>query len=100
MIRWMPGFLLLLTPLALAAETTPPPDLPGWDRVLSLGPYGALLWGALLLGRAVEKLTTLKITIQVELSEADRGLLRRLGQPPSPEKRTWGTHPHEEPSHG
>ncbi len=39
------------------------------DHLLALGPYGALVWGAYLLGRGV------KVTVQVELSERDRELL-------------------------
>ena len=36
------------------------------DHLLALGPYGALVWGAYLLGRGV------RVTVQVELSERDR----------------------------
>ncbi len=39
------------------------------DHLLALGPYGALVWGAYLLGRGV------KVTVQVELSEKDREIL-------------------------
>jgi hypothetical protein len=42
------------------------------DHLLALGPYGALVWGAYLLGRGV------KVTVQVELSERDRELIGRL----------------------
>jgi hypothetical protein len=44
------------------------------DHLLALGPYGALVWGAYLLGKGV------KITIQVELSEHDRELIEKLGK--------------------
>jgi hypothetical protein len=47
---------------------------PSLDHLLALGPYGALVWGAYLLGRGV------KITIQVELSERDRALIEQLGK--------------------
>ena len=43
------------------------------DHLLALGPYGALVWGAYLLGRGV------KVTVQVELSERDREILSSLG---------------------
>ena len=46
---------------------------PTLDYFLTLGPYGALVWGAYLLGRGV------KITVQVELSEKDRELLEKVG---------------------
>lgn len=39
-----------------------------------LGPYGALVWGAYLLGKGV------KVTIQVELSDHDRELFEKLGK--------------------
>ena len=41
------------------------------DYLLTLGPYGALVWGAYLLGRGV------KLTIQVELSDRDRELITK-----------------------
>lgn len=44
------------------------------DYLLSLGPYGALVWGAYLLGRGV------KLTIQVELSQRDRELIEKIGK--------------------
>jgi hypothetical protein len=61
---------------ALAGETMPggPASAPSLDHLLALGPYGALVWGAYLLGRGV------RITIQVELSERDRKLIERLGR--------------------
>ena len=45
---------------------------PTLDYVLTLGPYGALVWGAYLLGRGV------KLTIQVELSDRDRELIAKV----------------------
>ena len=42
--------------------------------LLSMGPDGALVWGAYLLGRGV------KVTVQVELSERDRELIERTGR--------------------
>ena len=45
---------------------------PTLDDFLTLGPYGALVWGAYLLGKGV------KLTIQVELSERDRELLTKV----------------------
>ena len=51
----------------------PPVGTPTLDYLLTLGPYGALVWGAYLLGRGV------KITVQVELSEKDRELLEKVG---------------------
>lgn len=46
--------------------------MPTVDYLLSLGPYGALVWGAFLLGKGV------KVSVQVELSERDRGLVQDL----------------------
>ena len=46
----------------------------GADYLLSMGPYGALVWGAYLLGRGV------KVTVQIELSERDRELIEKLGR--------------------
>ena len=45
---------------------------PTLDYFLTLGPYGALVWGAYLLGKGV------KLTIQVELSDRDRELLTKV----------------------
>jgi len=47
----------------------PPTDLSNY--LLGLGPVGALVYGAYLLGRGV------KVTIQVEVSDQDRRLLER-----------------------
>lgn len=81
MRRWS----LLLGPLLLlvsgvasgvagdAATALPPATTPTLDYLLTLGPYGALVWGAYLIGRGV------KLTIQVELSDKDRELLEKIG---------------------
>ncbi len=52
--------------------------VPGGDYLLSLGPYGALVWGAYLLGKGV------KVTVQIELSDRDREIIEKLGKPQSP----------------
>lgn len=57
-----------------AASVPPPATTPTLDYLLTLGPYGALVWGAYLIGRGV------KLTIQVELSEKDRELLEKAGR--------------------
>ena len=49
------------------------PTVPSLDYLLTLGPTGALVWGAYMLGKGV------KLTIQVELSESDREILRKVG---------------------
>ena len=54
-----------------ATDPVGAPNGPTLDYFLTLGPYGALVWGAYLLGRGV------KLTIQVELSDRDRELLTR-----------------------
>ena len=51
---------------------TGPSAMPSADFLLSMGPYGALVWGAYLLGRGV------KVTVQIELSERDREILERV----------------------
>ncbi|MDO9280346.1 MAG: hypothetical protein Q7U06_00430, partial [Pseudomonadota bacterium] len=51
-----------------------PSGMPSADFLLSMGPYGALVWGAYLLGKGV------RITIQVELSEHDRELIEKIGK--------------------
>lgn len=70
--------LLLLLPLflpagvALAQDGLPlPSDVPNY--LLSLGPYGALVWGAYLLGRGV--------SVRVTLAPEERALLERLVRP-------------------
>ncbi len=86
MSRWFlgvgPALLLASCAVAFAQDGAGVPAMPGGsapslDYLLSLGPYGALVWGAYLLGKGV------KVTIQVELSEHDRELIEKLGhQPP------------------
>ena len=71
------GNALAETAAALGAAGAPgaPPTL---DYFLTLGPYGALVWGAYLLGRGV------KLTIQVELSDRDRELLSKVAERGTP----------------
>ena len=75
-----PALLLVSCLGAFAADGLPVPAPPApsgmrsMDYLLTLGPYGALVWGAYLLGKGV------KITIQVELSEHDRELIEKLGK--------------------
>jgi hypothetical protein len=72
-----PALLLVSCLGSFAAEgvTAPVPPAPGgmpsMDYLLTLGPYGALVWGAYLLGRGV------RITVQVEISERDREWIER-----------------------
>ncbi len=72
------GPALLLASLAgnalaqTAAAVDPSNGQPTLDYFLTLGPYGALVWGAYLLGKGV------KLTIQVELSDRDRELLTKV----------------------
>ena len=54
------------------------PTVPSLDYLLTLGPTGALVWGAYMLGRGV------KLTIQVELSDRDRELLQKLSDQDRP----------------
>ncbi len=51
-----------------------PSSMPSADFLLSMGPYGALVWGAYLLGKGV------KVTVQIELSERDREIMEKLGK--------------------
>jgi hypothetical protein len=44
------------------------------DYLLTLGPYGALVWGAFMLGRGAS------LTLRVELSERDREIIEKLGK--------------------
>lgn len=80
MSRWFlgigPALLLVSCAAAFAQDVgaaapvaTTPTGMPSADFLLSLGPYGALVWGAYLLGKGV------KVTIQVELSDRDRELI-------------------------
>ncbi len=83
MSRWFlaigPSLVLVSCAVAFAQDAgavpgAAPSGMPSADFLLSMGPYGALVWGAYLLGRGV------KITIQVELSEHDRELIEKLGK--------------------
>ena len=84
MSRWMlaigPALVLVSCAVAVAQDAGvpavggAPSSMPSADFLLSMGPYGALVWGAYLLGKGV------KITIQVELSEHDRELIEKLGK--------------------
>jgi hypothetical protein len=74
------GPALVLVSCAVAFAQAPGPAVPGApasmpsaDFLLSMGPYGALVWGAYLLGKGV------KVTVQIELSERDRELIERIG---------------------
>lgn len=69
--------IILLSCVATALAQEPagvPSSPPSLDHLLALGPYGALVWGAYLLGKGV------KITVQVELSERDREAIERIGR--------------------
>ena len=84
MSRWFlatgPALLLLSCAVAFAQDggvapsVATPSSMPSADFLLSMGPYGALDWGAYLLGKGV------KITVQIELSERDRELIGKLGK--------------------
>lgn len=90
MSRWFLGIgpALLLASCAVALAQDPasvvapvvssPTGMPSADFLLSMGPYGALVWGAYLLGKGV------KVTVQVELSERDRELVERNGRGAAP----------------
>ena len=83
MSRWMlatgPALLLLSCAVAFAQDggsvgAAVPTSMPSADFLLSMGPYGALVWGAYLLGKGV------KVTVQIELSDRDREIIERLGK--------------------
>lgn len=85
MSRWFlaVGPALILASCAFAFAQDPaagapssPDSMPGADFLLSMGPYGALVWGAYLLGKGV------KVTVQIELSERDRELIAKFGKGP------------------
>lgn len=59
---------------SMVATAGPSMPMPGGEYLLSLGPYGALVWGAYLLGKGV------KVTVQIELSERDREIIEKLGK--------------------
>ena len=61
-------------PGATVPGATTPTGMPSADFLLSVGPYGALVWGAYLLGKGV------KVTIQVGLADRDRELIEKLGK--------------------
>ena len=77
---WLgPALLLVSCAVAFAQDGRPavpgtPSSMPSADFLLSMGPYGALVWGAYLLGKGV------KVTVQIELSERDRELIGTLGK--------------------
>ncbi len=81
-LLWLGPALLLVSCVAQAFAADPalgaveasPSAMPSADFLLSMGPYGALVWGAYLLGKGV------KVTVQVELSERDREILERIGK--------------------
>ena len=86
MSRWFlaigPSLVLVSCAVAFAQDAgavpgAAPSGMPSADFLLSLGPYGALVWGAYLLGKGV------KITVQVELSERDRELIETIGKGPA-----------------
>jgi hypothetical protein len=79
--RWIlavgPALLLLSSAVAFAQDggaLAAPSSMPSSDFLLSMGPYGALVWGAYLLGKGV------KVTVQIELSDRDRELIEKLGK--------------------
>ncbi len=81
MSRWVLaiGPLLVLVSCAVAFAQDGVPSVPAAggasaDLLLSMGPYGALVWGAYLLGRGV------KVTVQIELSERDREIIAGMGK--------------------
>lgn len=83
MSRWFlglgPALILASCAVAFAQDGAAPavpavPAVPGSDYLLSLGPYGALVWGAYLLGKGV------KVTVNIELSEQDREIIKRMGR--------------------
>ena len=77
-VRRAAGLLpLLLASCAVAvaqdfpASTPLNAPMPTVDYLLTLGPYGALVWGAWLLGKGVT------VTVRVELSERDHAVLEK-----------------------
>ena len=86
MSRWflVVGLVLWLASCAVAFAQDPGAvpgavgSMPSADFLLSMGPYGALVWGAYLLGTGV------KVTVQMELSERDREILERMGKGSAP----------------
>lgn len=86
MSRWFlaigPALILASCAVAFAQDggaavpVIAPSPMPSADFLLSMGPYGALVWGAYLLGKGV------KVTVQIELSERDREIIEKLGNEP------------------
>ncbi|MFZ5480633.1 MAG: hypothetical protein ACOZNI_27975 [Myxococcota bacterium] len=83
MSRWFlgvgPALILASCAVAFAQDGSgslgaPAGAGPSLDYLLSMGPYGALVWGAYLLGKGV------KVTVQIELSERDRELIEKIGK--------------------
>lgn len=71
---WLGPLLMLgCCAQAWAGEADAVMGMPGADYLLSLGPFGALVWGAYVIGKGM------RLTIQVELSERDREILEKLG---------------------
>lgn len=69
-----PSLILMSCAAAMAQEVGAPPIPPGsnpQDYFLTLGPYGALVWGAFILGRGVN------LTLNVKLADDDRKLVER-----------------------
>lgn len=64
-------------PSSVPAVTALPASSPS-DYLLTLGPYGALVWGAFMLGRGAS------LTLRVELSERDREIIEKLGKGAQP----------------
>ena len=62
-----------IAPPSAAAVTALPASSPS-DYLLTLGPYGALVWGAFMRGRGAS------LTLRVELSERDREIIEKLGK--------------------
>ncbi len=83
MSRWFlgigPALILASCAVAFAQDggavvpVASPGSMPSADFLLSMGPYGALVWGAYLLGKGV------RVTVQIELSERDREIIEKLG---------------------
>ncbi len=72
-----PALILVSSAVAFAQDggaLATPSSMPSSDFLLSMGPYGALVWGAYLLGKGV------RVTVQIELSERDRELIEKIGK--------------------
>ncbi|MDP2314859.1 MAG: hypothetical protein Q8P41_18300 [Pseudomonadota bacterium] len=78
-VLWLgPALLLASCAVAFAQDAAVPAaasrSMPSADVLLSMGPYGALVWGAYLFGKGVT------VTMKIELSERDRELIGTLGK--------------------